>query len=106
MQSKACNSASIVNQVLRTERIPERSSHVLTVLQPTRHSNMLSCKRVVDSVTDAQYFFLVKLHEDARDPEHSTTFDIEIADGSNAWSQVGRPFAILHCVYTHRTILS
>ena len=67
---------------------------------------MLSCKRVVDSVTDAQYFFLVNFHEDTRDPEHSTTFDIEIADGSTAWSQVGRPFAVLHSVYTNRTMLS
>ena len=50
---------------------------------------MLYCKRVVDSVSDASYYLLVSMHSSDGEPEHSTSFDVQITDGLSAWSQSG-----------------
>ncbi len=50
---------------------------------------MLYCKRVVDSVSDASYYLLVSMHSSDGDPEHSTSFDMQVTDGQSAWSQSG-----------------
>lgn len=50
---------------------------------------MLYCKRVVDSVSDASYYLLVSMHIGDGDPEHSTSFDVQVTDGQSAWSQSG-----------------
>ncbi len=55
---------------------------------------MLYCKRVVDSVSDEQYYLLVNVHDDAQDPEHGASFDVEVTDGQTAWSQLGETAAM------------
>ncbi len=57
---------------------------------------MLYCKRVVDSVSDASYYLLVSMHSSDGDPEHSTSFDMQVTDGQSAWSQSGT-FAFNTC---------
>jgi len=62
---------------------------------------MLHCKRVVDSVSDASYYLLVSMHSSDGDPEHSTSFDVQVTDGQSAWSQSGTPaFNTCFCLVT------
>lgn len=53
---------------------------------------MLTCKRIQDSVSETVYFLLINVHEDKRDLEHGSSFDVEVTDGQSAWMKKGRPF--------------
>ena len=50
---------------------------------------MLSCKRIKDSVSGTVYFLLCTVHEDERDLEHGSCFDVEMSDGLSAWAKKG-----------------
>lgn len=51
--------------------------------------DMLSCKRIKDSVSETVYFLLCTVHEDKRDLEHGSCFDVEMSDGLSAWAKKG-----------------
>ena len=51
---------------------------------------MLFCKRVVDSVSESQYYLLVSVHHNTEDAEHSSSLDVQVTDGQTAWSQMGK----------------
>ena len=55
---------------------------------------MLFCRRVCNSVSKAQYYLLIDVHESAEDPEHDTSFDVQVTDGLSAWAQNGM-YAVL-----------
>lgn len=62
---------------------------------------MLYCKRVVDSVSDASYYLLVSMHIGDGEPEHSSSFDVQVTDGQSAWSQNGTSaFTVCFCLVT------
>lgn len=65
------------------------SRHDQELAQQAAISNMLSCTRVRDSVSDTVYFLLITVHEDKRDLEHRSSFDVEITDGQSAWVKKG-----------------
>ncbi|KAL3139889.1 DNA repair protein xrcc4 [Trebouxia sp. C0009 RCD-2024] len=50
---------------------------------------MLFCRRIRDSVSEAQYYLLIDVHENAEDHEHGTSLDVQVTDGHFAWAQNG-----------------
>lgn len=55
---------------------------------------MLFCRRIRDSVSEAQYYLLIDVHENAEDHEHGTSLDVQVTDGHFAWAQNGM-FAVI-----------
>lgn len=51
--------------------------------------SMLFCRRIRDSVSDVQYYLLLDVHENAEDPEHGTSLDVQVTDGQSAWVRNG-----------------